>query len=61
LGSEVTLTVEVAHRNALLRKHEGFFAGLTFRLSAIVSALLHFDFRLFAALLSGEKVGSQAS
>ena len=45
----------------LLRKHEGFFAGLTFRLSAIVSALLHFDFRLFGALLSGEKVGSQAS
>jgi GT2 family glycosyltransferase len=45
----------------LLRKHEGFLAGLTFRLSAIVSALLHFDFRLFAALLSGEKVGSQAS
>jgi N-acetylglucosaminyl-diphospho-decaprenol L-rhamnosyltransferase len=45
----------------LLRKHEGFIAGLTFRLSAIVSALLHFDFRLFAALLSGEKVGSQAS
>jgi GT2 family glycosyltransferase len=45
----------------LLRKHEGFFAGLTFRLSAIVSALLHFDFRLFAALVSGEKVGSQAS
>jgi len=45
----------------LLRKHEGFLAGLTFRLSAIVGALLHFDFRLFAALLSGEKVGSQAS
>jgi hypothetical protein len=45
----------------LLRKHEGFFAGLTFRLSAILSALLHFDFRLFAALVSGEKVGSQAS
>jgi GT2 family glycosyltransferase len=45
----------------LLRKHQGFLAGLTFRLSAIVSALLHFDFRLFAALLSGEKVGSQAS
>jgi GT2 family glycosyltransferase len=45
----------------LLRKHEGFFAGLTFRLSAIAGALLHFDFRLFAALLSGEKVGSQAS
>jgi len=45
----------------LLRKHEGFLAGLTFRLSAILSALLHLDFRLFAALLSGEKVGSQAS
>ena len=45
----------------LLRKHDGFIAGLTFRLSAIVRALLHFDFRLFAALLSGEKVGSQAS
>jgi len=45
----------------LLRKHEGFIAGLTFRLAAIVRALLHFDFRLFAALLSGEKVGSQAS
>src|SRR5579863_4166341 len=45
----------------LLRKHQGFFAGLTFRLAAIVSALLHFDFRRFAALVSGEKVGSQAS
>jgi GT2 family glycosyltransferase len=45
----------------LLRKHQGFLAGLTFRLSAIVSALFHFDFRLFAALVSGEKVGSQAS
>ena len=45
----------------LLRKHQGFLAGWTFRLGAIVSALLHFDFRLFAALLSGEKVGSQAS
>lgn len=45
----------------LLRKHQGFFAGLTFRLSAIVGALLHFDFRLFASLVSGEKVGSQAS
>jgi GT2 family glycosyltransferase len=45
----------------LLRKHQGFFAGLTFRLAAIVGALLHFDFRRFAALVSGEKVGSQAS
>jgi GT2 family glycosyltransferase len=45
----------------LLRKHQGFFAGLTFRLSAIMGALLHFDLRLFAALVSGEKVGSQAS
>jgi GT2 family glycosyltransferase len=45
----------------LLRKHQGFFAGLSFRLSAILGALLHFDFRRFAALVSGEKVGSRAS
>ena len=45
----------------LLRKHQGFFAGLSFRLAAIVGALLRFDFRRFAALVSGEKVGSQAS
>jgi GT2 family glycosyltransferase len=45
----------------LLRKHQGFFAGFTFRLSAILSALLRFDLRRFAALITGEKVGAQAS
>ena len=44
----------------LLSKHEGTFAGLGFRMAALLGALLHFDFSLFSALAGGKKVGSQA-
>jgi GT2 family glycosyltransferase len=45
---------------ALLSKHEGFVAGLGFRLAAMFGALIRFDFALLAALVGGKKVGSQA-
>jgi GT2 family glycosyltransferase len=45
---------------ALLSKHDGFFAGFSFRARAILGALLHFDFPLLWALVGGNKVGSQA-
>jgi len=45
---------------ALLGKHEGFFAGLGFRMAAMFGALVRFDFALLAALAGGKKVGSQA-
>ena len=45
---------------ALLGKHEGFLAGFSFRVKAILGALGRFDFSLLSALASGKKVGSQA-
>jgi GT2 family glycosyltransferase len=45
----------------LLSKHQGFFAGLGFRWAAIFSALIHFDFALFSALMGGTKLGGEAS
>ncbi len=45
---------------ALLGKHDGFLAGFTYRMAAMLSALMRFDFPLLAALASGKKVGSQA-
>jgi len=45
---------------ALLGKHDGFLAGFGFRISAMLSALMRFDFALLTALVSGKKVGSQA-
>jgi GT2 family glycosyltransferase len=44
----------------LLSKYDGSFAGLSFRLMAILGALTRFDFPLLSALVSGRKVGSQA-
>lgn len=44
----------------LLSKYDGFFAGFSFRLAAIFGALIRFDFPLLSALVSGNKVGSQA-
>jgi hypothetical protein len=42
-------------------KYQGFFAGATFRLSALLKALLSFNFRRFSLLLSGQKLdGTQA-
>ena len=45
----------------LLSKHQGFFSGLTFRLSAVLNALIRFKFDLLGALLSGKKLGSHAN
>jgi glycosyltransferase involved in cell wall biosynthesis len=44
-----------------LGKYEGFFAGLGYRIGAILRALGRFDFRGLSALVSGQKLdGSQA-
>jgi GT2 family glycosyltransferase len=46
---------------AFLGKYHGFFAGLTFRVSAMFKALVSLNFRQFGALISGQKLdGSQA-
>ena len=45
---------------SLLSKHEGFVAGFGFRMSAMLGALMRFDFSLLSALAGGKKVGSQA-
>jgi hypothetical protein len=45
----------------LLSKYDGFFAGLTFQLSAILGALGRFNFSLLGALLGGKRLGSQAN
>ena len=41
---------------AFLGRYQGFGASLSFRLSAILSALVHFRFGEFGALVSGQKV-----
>jgi GT2 family glycosyltransferase len=44
----------------LVGKYQGFFAGLRFRLAAILKALAHFDLRLLGLLVQGQKLdGSQ--
>jgi GT2 family glycosyltransferase len=45
---------------AFLGKYEGFFAGFSFRLAAILKALARFDLGGAGRLISGEKIGSQA-
>jgi GT2 family glycosyltransferase len=45
---------------ALVGKHDGFFAGFSFRIAAMFGSLMRFDFALLAALAGGKKVGSQA-
>lgn len=45
-----------------LGKHFGFFAGLTFRISAIFKALFSFRFGMLSGLVSGQKIdGTQSS
>lgn len=39
-----------------LGKYEGFFSGASFRLTAVLKALLSFNFRRFSLLLSGQKL-----
>lgn len=45
----------------LLGKYDGFLSALGFRVTAILGALVHFDFSLLSGLLSGKTVGSQAN
>ena|SRR5579871_3089116 len=46
---------------AFLGKYQGFSAGLSFRLAAILKALGRFDFKRLSMLVSGQKLdGSQA-
>lgn len=44
----------------LLTKYYGFLAGFRFRGTAMLKALIHLDFPLFSALMSGRKLGSEA-
>jgi GT2 family glycosyltransferase len=47
---------------ALIGKYQGFFAGLRFRLAAILKALVHFDLKLVSLLVQGQKLdGSQSA
>jgi GT2 family glycosyltransferase len=66
-ASEAAAPRDPVHRSdyilgaaALLGKHEGFWAGFSFRMAAMLGALIRFDFPLLGALASGKKVGSQA-
>ena len=45
----------------LLTKYDGFFSGLAFNLSAMLRALVSFDFSLLGALVGGRKIGSHAN
>jgi glycosyltransferase involved in cell wall biosynthesis len=46
---------------AFIGKYDGFFAGILFRIGAILKALGRFDFRQLGPLISGQKLdGSQA-
>jgi len=59
-GDAVADTDRILGAAAFLGKYEGFFAGLRFRLAAILKALGRFDLRGLGLLISGEKIGSQA-
>ena len=62
-SAETTLEADRLHGIAtFFGKHYGFMSGLTFRLKAIVKALVTFRFPLFMALASGSKIdGSQSA
>ena len=45
----------------LLGKYEGVFAGMMFRIAAVLGALLRFKFGLLSALLGGKRLGDQAN
>ena len=45
----------------LLGKYDGFFAGFSFTVAAILRALGRFDFALMSALVGGKKIGSHAN
>lgn len=59
-GDAVAEADRILGAAAFLGKYEGFFAGLRFRLAAILKALGRFDLRGMGLLISGEKIGSQA-
>ena len=52
----------IAGAGALIGKYQGFFAGFTFRLAAILKALVRFDLKLVSLLVQGQKLdGSQSA
>ncbi len=59
-GDAVAEADRILGAAAFLGKYGGFFAGLRFRLAAILRALGRFDLRGMGLLISGEKIGSQA-
>jgi hypothetical protein len=59
-GDSVAGADRILGAAAFVGKYEGFFAGLRFRLGAILKALARFDLRGMSLLVSGEKIGSQA-
>ncbi|HEY1755406.1 MAG TPA: glycosyltransferase [Bryobacteraceae bacterium] len=59
-GDAVAQSDRILGAAELVGKYEGSFAGLRFRLAAILKALGRFDFRGLSLLVSGEKIGSQA-
>jgi len=59
-GDPVAESDRILGAAAFVGKYEGGFAGLRFRMAAILKALGRFDFRGMGLLLSGEKIGSQA-
>jgi GT2 family glycosyltransferase len=59
-GDAVAEADKILGAAAFVGKYEGFFAGLRFRVAAILKALARFDLRGVSLLASGEKIGSQA-
>jgi GT2 family glycosyltransferase len=60
-GDPLAVADRIAGAAALLGKYQGFFAGFSFRLTAIFKALLRFDLKMVALLVQGQKLdGSQA-
>jgi hypothetical protein len=60
-GDELAAADKTLGAAQYLSKHEGFAAGLSFRMSAIVQALVRFDFKRLSLLIGGQKLdGTQA-
>jgi GT2 family glycosyltransferase len=59
-GDAVAEADRILGAAAFVGKYEGFFAGLRFRVAAILKALARLDLGGVGRLISGEKIGSQA-
>ena len=59
-GDAVAESDRILGAAAFIGKYEGFFAGFSFRLAAILKALGRFDLGGVSRLIGGEKIGSQA-